>query len=168
MSQDLPTFVANQKIITMQKVKIDPFTLVGISIRTTNENGKSAKDIADLWNKFMSENISDKIPNKIDNTVYSLYTDYEGDHTKPYTTILGCKTEKISQLPEGLMAKSFEGGDYMKTSAKGDLMKGIVVNKWTEIWAMDLDRKFTADFEVYGEKAQNPSDAEVEFFIAIK
>jgi len=152
----------------MQKVKIEPFKLIGISIRTTNENGQSAKDIADLWNRFMSENISDKIPNKIDNTVYSLYTDYEGDHTKPYTTILGCKVDNVTQVPKGLTSKSFEGGDYMKTSTKGDLMKGIVANKWVEIWAMDLDRKFTADFEVYGKKAQNPNDAEVEFFIAIK
>lgn len=151
----------------MQKVKIEPFNLIGISIRTTNESGQSAKDIADLWNKFMSENISDKIPNKIDNTVYSLYTDYEGDHTKPYTTILGCKVDKVSQVPEGLITKSFEGGDYMKTSTKGELMKGIVANKWYEIWAMDLDRKYTADFEVYGEKALNPNDAEVEIFIAV-
>lgn len=152
----------------MQKVKIDPFSIIGISIRTTNENGKSANDIADLWNKFMSENILDKIPNKIDSTIYSLYTDYEGDHTKPYTTILGCKVDNVSEVPEGLIAKSFEGGDYMKTNTKGDLMKGIVVNKWMEIWAMNLERKFTADFEVYGEKAQNPSNAEVDFLIAIK
>ncbi len=33
---------------------------------------------------------------------------------------------------------------------------------------MDMDRAFTADFEVYGEKAQNPSDAEVDIFIAVK
>lgn len=151
----------------MQKVKINPFMLIGISIRTTNENGKSAQDIATLWNKFMSENILDKIPNKIDNTIYSLYTDYEGDHTKPYTTIIGCKVDNISEIPDGLIAKAFEGGDYFKTSTKGDLMKGIVVNKWTEIWAMDLDRKFTADFEAYGAKAQNPNDAEVDFFIAV-
>jgi len=33
---------------------------------------------------------------------------------------------------------------------------------------MDLGRIFTADFEVYGEKAQNPSDAEVDIFIAVQ
>jgi len=152
----------------MQKVKIDPFMLIGISVRTTNEDNQAAKDIADLWAKFMSENISDKIPNKIDNTVYSLYTDYEGDHTKPYTAMLGCKVKNLNEIPGGLTGKSFEGGDYFKTTTKGDLMKGIVVKKWTEIWAMNLDRKFTADFEVYGEKAQNPNNAEVDFYIALK
>ena len=74
----------------MEKVKIEPFKLIGISLRTTNENGKAAKEIGELWEKFLNENISDAIPNKVDNTVYSLYTDYEGDYTKPYTAILGC------------------------------------------------------------------------------
>jgi predicted transcriptional regulator YdeE len=33
---------------------------------------------------------------------------------------------------------------------------------------MDLGRTFTADFEIYGEKAQDPSDAEVDILIAVK
>jgi predicted transcriptional regulator YdeE len=33
---------------------------------------------------------------------------------------------------------------------------------------MDLDRSYTADFEIYGEKAQNPENAEVDIFIAVK
>lgn len=152
----------------MSKVKIEPFMVVGISVRTTNENNQSAKDIADLWDKFMSENILEAIPNKVDNTVYSIYTDYESDHTKPYTAILGCKVENLASIPEGRVGKSFEGGNYVKLSAKGDLMKGLIVNKWTEIWEMDLDRAFTADFEAFGEKAQNPADAEIDFYVALR
>ena len=37
-----------------------------------------------------------------------------------------------------------------------------------KIWNSDLDRSFTSDFEIYGEKAQNPETAEVDIFIAIK
>ncbi len=33
---------------------------------------------------------------------------------------------------------------------------------------MELDRKYDADFEIFGEKAQNPSDAEVVFYVCIK
>lgn len=152
----------------MSKVKIEPFKVIGISVRTTNENNQAAKDIADLWGKFMSENVLDTIPNKIDNTVYSIYTDYESDHKKPYTTILGCRVENLNDIPNGMIGKSFDGGNYVKLSAKGDLMKGLIVNKWTEIWKMDLDRVFTADYEVFGEKAQNPADAEIDFLIAVK
>jgi predicted transcriptional regulator YdeE len=63
----------------MEKVKIEPFNLIGISIRTTNEDGQAAQEIAELWGKFINENILSAIPNKVDNLVYSLYTDYEGD-----------------------------------------------------------------------------------------
>jgi len=150
----------------MNKVKIEPFMIIGISVRTTNENNQAAKDIGDLWGKFMSENVLGAIPNKIDSTVYSIYTEYESDHTKPYTTILGCKVSSLHSIPDKMIGKSFDGGNYVKLSAKGDLMKGLIVNKWTEIWNMNLDRVFTADFEVFGEKAQNPSDAEIDFLIA--
>ncbi len=77
----------------MNKTNIETFTVIGIAVRTTNKNGQSAKDIGALWNKFMSEDILSQIPNKIDNTIYSIYTEYEGDYTQPYTTILGCKVK---------------------------------------------------------------------------
>lgn len=152
----------------MNKVKIVPFKIIGISVRTTNENNQAAKEIAELWGKFMANGVVSAIPKKIDSTVYSLYTEYEGDHTQPYTAILGCKVENLSIIPVGMIGKSFDGGNYVKLSAKGDLMKGLIVNKWSEIWKMDLERVFTTDFEVFGEKAQNPADAEIDFLIAVK
>ncbi|MGX5685386.1 GyrI-like domain-containing protein [Chryseobacterium cucumeris] len=152
----------------MNKVKIGPFKVIGIAVRTTNENGQAGKDIPVLWEKMISKNIVNSIPNKIDNTIYSIYTDYEKDHTKPYTTVLGCKVENLDNIPEGMVGYTFDGGEYLKFTTKGDLSKGLVINEWLKIWEMDLNRTFTADFEVYGEKAQNPSDAEVDIFIAVK
>ncbi len=152
----------------MDKATIKAFKVIGISVRTTNENGQSAKDIGELWNKFMSEGILDQIPNKIDNTIYSIYTEYESDHTKPYTTILGCKVSTIDTVPNRMTANTFNGGNYRKFVAKGDLTKGSVYEEWSKIWNTDLEREYTADFEVYGEKAQNPTDAEVDIFVAIK
>lgn len=152
----------------MEKVTIEPFKVIGISVRTTNENNQAAKDIGDLWGRFINDKVLEAIPDKIDNTVYSIYTNYESDHTKPYTTILGCKVKNLDTIPVGMVGKSIKGGSYVKFSTKGDLMKGLVINKWFEIWEMDLNRLFTADFEVFGEKAQNPADAEIDILIAIK
>lgn len=118
--------------------------------------------------RFINDKVLEAIPNKIDNTIYSIYTDYESDHTKPYTTILGCKVKNLDTIPVGMVGKSIKGGNYVKFSTKGDLMKDLVINKWFEIWEMDLNRLFTADFEVFGEKAQNPADAEIDILIAIK
>lgn len=162
------TFASNQKNNAMQYVEIEPFNLIGISIRTTNQDGQAASEIGKLWTDFLSQNILAKIPGKVDDTIYSLYTDYEGDHTKPYSAILGCKVKSLDHVPKGMRGKSFAGGRYLKLSTRGDLTNGLIVSQWTKIWEMKLDRIYTADFEVFGEKARNPVDAEVDFYVAVK
>lgn len=152
----------------MDIVSLNEFKVIGISVRTTNENGQSAKDIGALWNKFMAEGILEKIPNKVDNTIYAIYTEYEEDHTKPYTTILGCKVENKATIPNGMVSKTFSKENYTKFIAKGDLTKGAVYNEWSKIWNSNLNRLYTADFEVYGEKSQNSTDAEVNIYVATK
>lgn len=147
---------------------MEPFKVIGIAVRTTNENNQAAKDIPLLWEKLMKEDILNAIPGKIDNTLYAIYTDYEKDHTKPYTTILGCKVENLDHIPEGMVGKSFEGGNYVKFTAKGNLAEDLVINEWIKIWNMELGRIYTADFEMYGEKTQNPADAEVDILIAVE
>ena len=152
----------------MTNQKREKFSIIGISVRTTNEDGRAGQDIPALWNKFMTEGITEKIPNKTDNSIYCIYTEYEKDHTKPYTTILGCKVENLDTIPNGMVGKTFEEANYAKHIATGNILQGMVFNEWTKIWNSDLDRTFTADFEVYGEKAQNPENAEVDIFIAVK
>lgn len=151
----------------MQNVRIEPFHIVGIAVRTTNENNQAAGQIAGLWERFLNENILEAIPNRVNNNVYSLYTDYEGDHTQPYTAILGCHVKNPDNIPEGMTGKSLAGGNYVKISAKGDLTKGLIVNEWMKIWNMNLDRAFTADYELFDENEKNPTDARVDFLVAV-
>lgn len=152
----------------MQNVKIEPFKVIGISVRTTNENGQSAQDIGQLWARFMAEGIGEKVPNKVSQDVYCVYTNFEKDHTKPYDTILGFRVSSLEHIPQGMAGHQVEAGNFSKYISKGDLTQGkVVYETWAEIWNTDLDRSFTSDFEVYGEKAQNPLDAEVEVFVAI-
>mgnify|MGYP003390128947 CR=1 FL=1 len=150
----------------MQQIK--QFSIIGISIRTTNENQQAASDITALWNKFMTEGILEQIPNKTDQMIYCVYTDYEKDHTKPYTTILGCKVESLDSIPEGMVGKRIDTANYELFTPKGNLMQGLVYNEWLKIWDLNLPRAFTSDFEVYGPKAQNFENAEVDIFIAVK
>lgn len=152
----------------MNNQTIQKFYVIGISVRTTNENGQATQDIPALWNRFMTEEIIDQIPNKIDNSVYCIYTEYEKDHTKPYTTILGCKVENLDTIPNGMVGKTFEETTYAKHTAKGNILQGLVFNEWIKIWNSDLDRAYTADFEVYDERTKNPENAEVDIFVAIR
>jgi len=161
-------FVKTNQITMTHTTTIQTFHIIGIAVRTTNENAQAAQDLAKLWAKFMAEGILDKIPNKIENDIYSIYTDYEKDYTKPYTAILGCKVANLTDIPEGMVGKTFEKAHYKLYTAKGSMQEGIVFEAWNRIWADNIERAYTADFEIYGEKAQNPADAEVDIFVAIR
>ncbi len=152
----------------MEKISIAPFHLIGITVRTSNLEGRAAQDIPALWKKFLSENLLNSIPNKTGPEVYAVYTEYEGNYMQPYTTVLGCAVAHLDEVPEGMTGFTFKGGDYLRFNPKGNLDQGLVFNEWTRIWGMDLDRSYRADFEVYGEKAQNPADAEVDILIGIQ
>jgi predicted transcriptional regulator YdeE len=151
----------------MKTTTVGEFYIIGIAIRTSNENGQSATDIPLLWNRFLSEQIMAKIPNKISGDIYCVYTDYEKDHTRPYTTVVGCKVELLEEIPEGLTGLTINEGNYIPFTATGNIAEGIVFKEWTNIWNLNLPRAYTADFEVYGEKTQNPGQAEVDIFIAV-
>jgi predicted transcriptional regulator YdeE len=152
----------------MNLIPMESFNIIGISVRTDNSDiTKLTNDMQNLWNKFISENIMGKIPNKIEHNIYCIYTDYEGDYTKPYTALLGCKVESLDELPTGLIGKTFKSGTYNKFTAKGNLSQGVVAKQWKHIWDLNLPRSYMADFEVYGEKSQNFEDAEVDIFIGV-
>lgn len=152
----------------MTLIQNPPFAFIGLSIRTTNENQQAMHDIPALWTRFLTENILATIPNKVDNTIYCIYTDYEKDYTKPYTTLLGCKVSSLENIPDRLVGRTIDGGTYTTFTAKGNINEGIVGQKWGEIWSTDLDRAYTADIEVYGKKSQDPANAEIDILIAIK
>ncbi len=149
--------------------KIENLKVVGIAVETTNENGKSQEDLGNLWKHFYTENISSQILNKESDDIYSIYTDYETDFTGKYTAIIGLRVKSLDQIPNGLIGREFEGGKSQKFVAKGE-MPNAVISKWQEIWKSEsvLDRKYSVDFEVYGEKSQKGENSEVDIYISIK
>lgn len=151
----------------METVKKEEFNVIGIKMKTTNENAQSAKGIGRLWEKLMNENTVNNIPNKIDSSILSIYTNYEGDHTKPYDAIPGCRVTTLNHIPKGMIGQTFNAQNYAKFTSKSDLMQGVVYDTWSEVWTKDLNRTFNADFEVYGEKAENRNDAEVDIYVSI-
>lgn len=147
--------------------EIPAFSVIGIRVRTTNENGQAANDIGALWGRFMSENIADNIPNRVDNDVLSVYCNYEGDYMQPYDNIIGCRVSSLDSIPDGMVGHVVEGGKFRQFTAVGDLMQGAVAKTWVVIWQTDLARTYLSDFEVYGIEAQDPQNAEVDIFVAI-
>ena len=151
----------------METIQKEEFYVVGISVRTSNENQRAKEDIPMLWGQFMSKDMKKLINNRVDDTICAVYTNYESDHTKPYDTVLGFRVTDLENIPEEMVGITIKGSSYQKFVAQGDLTKDVVIDKWKEIWQMDLKREYTADFELYGEKAMDPSNGEVEIFIAV-
>lgn len=150
----------------MKQVDIQLFNIIGITVKTSNSDfEKLNHDMSSLWGRFILDDIINQIPNKLSNDIYCVYTDYEGDFTKPYTALLGCKVTTLDSLPNGLIGKTFNGGIYNKTLVKGDLTKGIVFDAWQEIWKSNFKRSYIADFEIYASSSSDIHNSEVEIFV---
>ena len=139
--------------------------IMGIEVRTTNENNQAATDIQKAWERFYNESIQDNIPNKVSEEVFGLYTDYEKDHTTPYSLVIGCEVNNVDTVPTGMVVKTVPASNYAKYTAKGEFPTSVL-NTWLKIWSTPLARTYTGDFEVYGNKFHQESP-EVDVYIAI-
>ena len=148
-------------------VKKPEIMLVGIECRTSNDPGSAMNDIPALWERFYSQNIISQIPNRASEEVIALYCDYYGDHTQPYSVVIGCPVRELGGVPEGLVAKQIPDGTYAAYRAIGEHPKTLI-ETWGEIWQTDLPRTYTGDYEVYGKKFTSGTPQEVEVFIAIE
>ena len=151
-----------------QETTLEAFSIIGISVRTTNQGGKSQSDIGMLWQKFNQENLIDKIPDKASSEIYCMYTDYESDFSGAYTTIIGCRVnDTTANIPDGFIKKDIAQGKYLKIMSKGKLPE-CVAESWTSIWQSPVDRAYIADFDIYGEGCKDPQNATVDIFLSIK
>ena len=144
----------------------DTFQVIGIKIKTSNQ--RAVQDIAQIWGRFFSEDIKNKIPNKLSGDVFAIYTEYEGDHSKPYSYILGCAVSSLGSIPDGMIGMTIPSAEYEVFIAKGK-MPDAVVEVWQHIWQPEIDskRSYKTDFEVYREYG-NPESTEVEIYIGMK
>ena len=113
------------------------------------------------------ENCFQRIDNKIDDSIYAVYFDYEEDHTKPFSYFIGCKVSSDSQAVEGISVLQIPTDNYIKLLAKGK-MPDCIANCWKDIWTWGIARAYHYDFEVYDERSKNWNDAEVDVYVSSK
>ncbi|MEM7575558.1 MAG: effector binding domain-containing protein [Bacteroidota bacterium] len=105
---------------------------------------------------------------KVSLTFYCVYTNFSGDKREDYDALLGCQVSSLDEIPDGMIGREIVVGSAQKRTVKGDIRQGqAVVQAWQGILAAGLDRSFTADFEVYDERAMHPENAEVDIFVAV-
>jgi len=137
---------------------------VGLELRTNNQECSSTMPAHK--ERFFNEDILAKIPNKVGNALIALYTDYEGDYTKPYSWILGCEVSSLDDVPAGLVAKVIPESKYAVFTTHGEFPKGLI-ETWQHIWNSGLCRSYTSDFEMYSADFNPKTNPEVKVYIAI-
>ncbi len=138
---------------------------IGLELRTNNEECSSAMPAHK--DRFFRENVLARIPNKINGDILALYTDYEGDYTKPYSWILGCEVSSLEGVPAGLVGKTIPEARYAVFTTQGAFPQGLI-GAWQDIWKAKLPRCYTSDFEVYRSSFDPEKDPEVKVYIAIQ
>ncbi len=155
-------------------IEQDGFTVIGISARTTNAKEATAEGvIGKMWGRLFQEGLIAKIPNKADQNVVAVYTDYAGDHNGEYTYVLGARVTKDADVPPGMVANKVPAGKFaVFTSDKGPAPQ-VVPATWMKINSLPQnavggDRVYRADYEIYDERARDPNNLQVDVYIGIK
>jgi predicted transcriptional regulator YdeE len=156
-------------------VKLPEFSVIGIQALTSNADEMTGDGaIPKQWARFFKEGIADKIPNKVDSTIYAVYTGYARDRNGEYDFIVGMKVSGVSDIPPGMVATKVPGGTYAAvTSAKGPVAQ-VVPQAWQQVWSLDDHkqlggaRAYKADFELYDQRSQNPQDSQVDLYLGLK
>ncbi len=149
-----------------ETITLEEFHVIGIAVKTTNQNGQSQKDIGGLWENFFRDGIANKIPDKESNDIYCIYTDYESDFNGPYTTILGCKVSSLQNIPEGFAGKTIPKAKFQLYKSTGKLPETVMAT-WIHVWQSSIERSYIADFDVYSSKSKDPNNTDVETYVSI-
>ena len=144
--------------------EVETFDVLGISIITDNERG--ADDINALWERFFKDSIGQQILDKIDDTIYAVYSDYEGDHEAPYRLTIGYRVSN-DNTPLDMHRVSVQPQEYAMMSAAGEQPQALI-ETWEAIWSSDIDRSYATDFEVYGPRFFEDGVNEVLIHVGVK
>ncbi len=161
--------IMNPKVVEMKA-----FMVVGIAARTSNAGEMTADGvIGKQWARIFQEGLIAKIPNKADQNIVAVYTDYASDHNGEYTYLLGARVTSDADVPAGMVARRIPGGRFaVFTSEKGPAPQ-VVPATWMKInslpkTAVGGDRVYRADYEIYDERARDPGNLQVDVYVGIR
>ncbi|HVE45046.1 MAG TPA: GyrI-like domain-containing protein [Gammaproteobacteria bacterium] len=150
--------------------------LVGLTARTSNKNEMNPENskIGELAGRFWSQNVAAQITNrKNPGVTLSVYTEYDSNEHGDYTYFIGEEVSSFENISVGMRQLTIPAAQYQKFTTPAGKMPEVVIHAWQQIWGMsanDLDgeRAYIADFEVYDQRANDPSNASLDIYIGIK
>lgn len=128
--------------------KRDGFEVIGLSARVRNDEPSG---IVALWSQFYKSRLREQLPGTDGSNIYSVYHDYEGDHSAPYIMTIGYSIPAGVACPEGLSCVAIPPQTYAIFETVGAQPEALI-SQWQTIWQSDLDRTYIADFDTYDAK----------------
>ncbi len=150
--------------------------LIGLSVVTNNaneQNPQTAK-IGSLVNDYFELAAATKIANrKHPGITYSVYTQYQSDEHGDYTYLIGEEVSSFADMPAEFQAITVPSSQYQRFTTHPGKMPSVVIEAWQAIWTMSAkelggNRRYLADFEVYDQRASDPSNAVVDIYLGVE
>lgn len=140
--------------------------VAGLKIRTNNSDPNMSNEIGEAWRKFYEDGICQSIPDKKNDNCIGLYTNYESGVNGAYDVMVCCEIQdSLNNIPNTVHTEIIPAGKYAKFIIHGDVQKAVA-EFWMKLWSMDLDRKFSCDFEEY-QSGFDTDNSEIQIYISI-
>jgi predicted transcriptional regulator YdeE len=144
----------------------DDLVVAGPYIRTSFD--RAANDIGAFWERFISDGFIAKLG--VNDTIYAVYTEYEGDFRGAYTMVLGTRVADNSPLAAGMKRVTIPHGRFARLPFAGD-PKSVVSSAWGFVngaWDRKNERRYSVDFETYSLSSFRDGYVEGEIWIGMR
>jgi predicted transcriptional regulator YdeE len=159
--------------INMVKLHVDSFIVAGYATETSNafEASPEAR-IGPLWQRLASEHYLSRIPNRVDDRVVAVYSNYENGTDGMYSYLLGAKVSSRKNMPADIITIDVQSGQYAMFTEQGGPPPQMTVDLWKHIWSLEkpggiLHRAYKTDFEVHYATPDDPDKSKVDIYIGV-
>lgn len=154
-----------------ESIEVPALRVVGISIRTTNRAEAEAETgqgpIAQLWQRFTSLSLGNRIPNPyVSGEIVAVYHNYESDEKGEFTLTIGPRVTSLHRVPDDLDGIEVPFQTYARFTVEGPPDRAIA-DAWQKVWGMGLDRAYTFDLEIY-QPGGTPEQTNAEILVALR
>jgi predicted transcriptional regulator YdeE len=149
------------------------FAVIGLSVRTSGQKEAGGNGhVPALWARSLQDGTFERIPNRTDDKMLAVYTDFDGDQTGVYIYTLGARVSSAEKVPDGMVAVTIPAGRYAVVQSDNGALPDIMPKVWKDIAAMsakDLggERSFKTDYVVFP-AGFDWQDTQVEVHVGVK
>lgn len=157
-------------MVQYSDVELGELYVIGMSVDTSHHNRHSSHDIPILWARFFTEDVYDFIPDRIDDRVVALYSNYRiNQNTKEidsFTFTVGLLVKSLKQVPKGMDRVLIPPSHYAVVPVVGEF-PGSLLSNWDKIHFSNLKRSYKVDFEIYPTNFDMVSNFELEIYCSV-